>query len=106
MNVLADRLDTAFKALGLSAHKFHAKHKGEGVSRQTLFNMLDIEKEPGFGTVAKVCELEPSISAEYLMRGIGDPVKPGYAINDTDPCAKYKDHIRQQSQQNDEVLSD
>jgi hypothetical protein len=105
MNVLSERLDAAFKALGLTAHKFEKKHKGRAISRATLFNVLNSTNYPRFDTVVAIRELEPSISAEYLLRGIGNPIKPDYALDNNDPCAEYISHISRQAQESLEMLN-
>ncbi|QHV96268.1 hypothetical protein [Spirosoma endbachense] len=105
MNILAERLTKAFDALGLSAHKFAAKHGTERVNRKSVFNLVDEDTRPSFDQVVKVCELEPTISAEYLLRGIGNPIKPDYAIDNTDPCADLIDHIQKQIQDNTSLLA-
>jgi hypothetical protein len=49
-----------------------AKH---GMNRSSLFNLIDPERRPSFEMLERICAAEPRISAEYLLRGEGEPLR-------------------------------
>lgn len=68
---LAERVRTALSALGTTPYKFANEH---GFNRTSMFNLTNVEKHPSFDLVERICEVEPRISAEYLLRGKGNPL--------------------------------
>ncbi|WP_220472576.1 hypothetical protein [Spirosoma foliorum] len=69
---LSERVKTIFDALDTSAHKFAKDHD---FSRTSLFNILSGRNQPIFGLIERMCAAEPRISAEYLLRGEGEPLR-------------------------------
>ncbi|GAB4038630.1 helix-turn-helix domain-containing protein [Spirosoma jeollabukense] len=68
----AERIRTAFSELQTSPHRFANQH---GLNRSSVFNILNGERRPSFDLVERICAVEPRISAEYLLRGEGDPLR-------------------------------
>ena len=72
MQPLAERVQNVFNALDTSAHKMAVRH---GMNRSSLFNLVDPERRPSFDMLERLCIAEPRISAEYLLRGEGEPLR-------------------------------
>ncbi|CCH54460.1 hypothetical protein BN8_03632 [Fibrisoma limi BUZ 3] len=41
----------------------------------TFYNIINGERKPSYSTIEKVCLVESRISAEYLLRAEGDPLR-------------------------------
>lgn len=67
-----ERVKTALVALKTTPYKFANEH---GLNRASLFNVVNQERRPSFDLVERICAVEPRISAEYLLRGEGDPLR-------------------------------
>lgn len=67
-----ERLSTVFDALQSSPYKFANEH---GFNRASLFNLVAGRTKPGFDMLERICEVEPTVSAEYLLRGEGEPLR-------------------------------
>lgn len=72
-----ERVKVVFNALDTSAHKFSKDH---GLSRTSLFNIISGRNQPVFSLVESICMAEPRISAEYLVRGEGEPLRDNQRI--------------------------
>jgi len=69
---LSERVKNVFDALGTTIHKFSKQHE---FSRTSLFNVVSGRNQPVFNLVERLCVAEPRISAEYLLRGEGEPLR-------------------------------
>lgn len=69
---LSERVKMVFEALNTSTHKFAKDHD---FSRTSLFNIVSGRNQPIFGLIERICAAEPRISAEYLLRGEGEPLR-------------------------------
>lgn len=67
-----ERLSSVFDILQSSPYKFANEH---GFNRASLFNLVAGRTKPGLDMLERICEVEPRISAEYLLRGEGDPLR-------------------------------
>ncbi|MVM35497.1 hypothetical protein GO755_36080 [Spirosoma sp. HMF4905] len=67
-----ERVKTALVALNTTPYKFANQY---GLNRASLFNVVNQERRPSFDLVERICAVEPRISAEYLLRGEGDPIR-------------------------------
>ncbi|MDB5241410.1 MAG: hypothetical protein JWP57_2035 [Spirosoma sp.] len=74
------RLQTVLSALGTTANAFGLQH---GLNIQTLYNIAKGRRKPGFDILQAICKAEPRISAEYLLRGEGSPLRHPEIINPT-----------------------
>ena len=68
----AERLKSTFDALNTTAHKFSGSH---GFNRSSMFGMLNGKTRPNLDMLERLCLAEPRISAEYLLRGEGEPLR-------------------------------
>lgn len=67
-----ERIKVIFSALDTTAHKFANAH---GLNRTTVFNLLNEDRRPNFELIERICQAEPRISAEFLVRGEGEPLR-------------------------------
>ncbi len=68
-----ERIKIVLSALGTTAYKFANAHAG--FNKVSMFNMLSPDKRPSFEMLERLCIAEPRISAEYLLRGEGEPLR-------------------------------
>ena len=67
-----ERVVSVFSALQTTPHKFATLY---GFNRVSMYNMVNPERKPGVDMLERVCVAEPRISAEYLLRGEGEPLR-------------------------------
>ena len=72
MQPFSQRIRVVFDALQTSPHRFANAY---GLNRSSIFNTLSEERRPSFDLVERICAVEPRISAEYLLRGEGEPLR-------------------------------
>lgn len=82
------RIKEVMDALDTNVNAFSKQH---GLKRATLYNLLGESRKPNFDTLVSVCTAEPRISAEYLIRGEGKPLRDPDAI---DPVAYAAEQLR------------
>lgn len=66
-----ERLKILIDALGLTAARFSELH---GVSQVSMSKMLNGDTKPSLDTLEKICLANPKISADFLLRGEGQPL--------------------------------
>ncbi|AKD55696.1 hypothetical protein SD10_13085 [Spirosoma radiotolerans] len=72
-----EKLKAIFIALNTTPHKFLIDHQ---FNRMTIYNIVGGRTKPGLEILERLCQAEPRISAEYLLRGEGPPLRdPGKA---------------------------
>jgi hypothetical protein len=79
MEVSQSRLTTVFEALNTTPNAFAKAH---GLNAPTLYGFINGVRSPGFNILAHICESEPRISAEYLLRGTGSPLRDAQRVTD------------------------
>lgn len=67
-----EKLKAIFIALKTTPHRFLIDHQ---FNRMTIYNIVGGRTKPGLEILERICEAEPRISAEYLLRGEGPPLK-------------------------------
>lgn len=67
-----EKLKMIFAALDTTPHKFLIDHR---FNRMTIYNIIGGRTKPGLEILERLCKAEPRISAEYLLRGEGSPLK-------------------------------
>lgn len=67
-----EKLKAIFIALKTTPHKFLIDHQ---FNRMTIYNIVGGRTKPGLEILERLCEAEPRISAEYLLRGEGPPLR-------------------------------
>ncbi|WP_461131986.1 hypothetical protein [Spirosoma lituiforme] len=67
-----EKLKAIFIALKTTPHKFLIDHQ---FNRMTIYNIVGGRTKPGLEILERICQAEPRISAEYLLRGEGPPLK-------------------------------
>ncbi|AUD01782.1 hypothetical protein [Spirosoma pollinicola] len=67
-----EKIKTIFAALDTTPHKFLTQHR---FNRMTIYNIVGGRTKPGLEILERICVAEPRISAEYLLRGEGAPLK-------------------------------
>lgn len=72
MITIDEKLKTIFAALKTTPHKFLTHHH---FNRMTIYNIIGGRTKPGLEILERICTAEPQISAEYLLRGEGPPLK-------------------------------
>lgn len=80
------RVELVLKEKGLSVNLFA---KGCGVSQQTLSDQFRGRCKLSYVTISAILEYFPDLSAEWLLRGEGDMLKPAEA--DTTPLPLAED---------------
>lgn len=68
-----ERIKQVLSALGTTPYKFASEH--DGFNKATMFNMLSPDRRPSFEILERMCAVQPRISAEYLLRGEGEPLR-------------------------------
>lgn len=93
MQPLSERVKAVLDALGTTVHRFSKNHD---FSRTSLFNVVSGRNQPVFSLVERLCAAEPRISAEYLLRGEGEPLrdeKLATALTTVDELRAFKEQI-------------
>lgn len=72
MELAQARIKAVFEALGTTANAFARTH---GLNVPTIYGFVNGTRSPGFETLVTICYAEPKISAEFLLRGIGNPLR-------------------------------
>lgn len=72
METIQARMNIVFNSLNTNANAFGKKH---GLNIPTIYNLVKGNRAPRFETLVEICNAEPSISAEYLIRGQGKPLR-------------------------------
>lgn len=72
MGLAQTRIKETFKALDTTANAFALTH---GLNVPTVYGFVSGSRSPGFDTLVNLCAVEPRISAEYLLRGTGEPLR-------------------------------
>ena len=72
MELAQSRLKTILESLSTTANAFAKKHS---MNANTLYGFLNGDRSPGYDTLVTMCASEPRISAEYLLRGEGEPLR-------------------------------
>lgn len=68
-----ERAREVFIALGTTPSRFAKEHPG--FNHVSLFNLINPDRRPSLGMLERICVAEPRISAEYLIRGEGSPLR-------------------------------
>lgn len=79
MEVSQTRLTAIFDALNTNPSAFAKAH---GLNAPTVYGFVNGVRSPGFNILAHICESEPRISAEYLLRGTGSPLRDAQIVTD------------------------
>ena len=72
MNQAQARIKAVFEALNTTANAFALTH---GFNVPTMYGFVNGQRSPGFDTLVNICQAEPRISAEFLLRGEGQPLR-------------------------------
>jgi len=92
---LPERLGLVFDALQTSPYKFANEH---GFNRASLFNLVSGRTRPSFDMLERICKVEPRISAEYLLRGEGEPLRDqrmAANLSTVEQLLEFKEEINQ-----------
>lgn len=106
MTPIQQRLHNIFAALNTNPSRFAADH---GMSRQTMYSIASGRNEPSTGLLVHICESEPRISAEYLLRGEGEPLrdmKPSGNMETIRTLLEMQAHMNQFIEKKAKVLHD
>jgi transcriptional regulator with XRE-family HTH domain len=71
METAQTRIKSILEALHTTANAFAREH---GMNAPTLYGFINGTRSPGFEILSHICESEPRISAEFLLRGAGEPL--------------------------------
>lgn len=71
MSTSKERIRHIFTALGLTQSQFASQY---GINRQTMYSIASGRNEPSLKLLMQLCDVEPRISAEYLLKGTGSPL--------------------------------
>jgi hypothetical protein len=66
------RITMIFEALHTTANAFARIHN---MNVPTLYGFVNGTRSPGFEILTYICAAEPRISAEFLLRGEGEPLR-------------------------------
>lgn len=99
MKTIGERLTAVFVELGTTASAFAVQHS---LNAPTLYNIVSGRRSPHYQTVVDICRAEPRISAEYLIRGEGQPLRNPLAI---DPAVYARALLLEVEQQVIDVFS-
>lgn len=72
MTTLNQRVQIVFERLETNAHAFAEAHS---LVASSLYNIVKNNRRPNSETLERICYAEPRISAEYLLRGEGEPLR-------------------------------
>ena len=72
MKPFSERLSIIFKSLNTTPYRF--ANENEGFNKAGVFNMIGGRTKPNLDMLERICAAEPRISAEYLLRGKGEPL--------------------------------
>jgi hypothetical protein len=95
MTTINQRVQTAFNALETNAHAFAEVH---GLVASSLYNVVKNNRKPSSETLERICIAEPRISAEYLLRGEGEPLRDArlaMALTTVEELQGFKQEINQ-----------
>ncbi len=67
-----EKLRAVFTALNTTPHRFANDHR---LGRTTIFNIVGGKAKPGLDILQQLCKADTRISAEYLLRGEGEPLR-------------------------------
>ena len=67
-----ERAQNVFSALNTTPNRFAVEHGFNGAS---MYNLVTPNRRPGLEMLERICTVEPRISAEYLLRGEGTPLR-------------------------------
>ena len=95
----ADRFRSTLEALELTAYGLAGKHS---LNRSSMFNMLRSKTRPNLDMLERLCELEPAISAEYLIRGEGPPLREFQNVS----AVKTIQQLRDLQEQINKIIED
>ena len=95
MTLLPERLSSTFLALETTPFKFANEY---GFNRASIFNLVAGRTKPGFEMLERICTVEPRISAEYLLRGEGEPLRnlsAPTALNTVQQLRKFQEQMNE-----------
>ncbi|MVM36235.1 hypothetical protein GO755_39865 [Spirosoma sp. HMF4905] len=72
MVTINQRVQIIFERLQTNAHAFAETHR---LVASSLYNIVKNNRKPNSETLERMCAVEPRISAEYLLRGEGEPLR-------------------------------
>jgi predicted transcriptional regulator len=72
MTTINERVQLIFDELDTNAHAFAEAHS---LVASSLYNVVKNNRKPNSETLERVCLAEPRISAEFLLRGEGKPLR-------------------------------
>ena len=72
MTTINQRVQTIFEHLQTNAHAFAETHN---LVASSLYNIVKNNRKPNSETLERICGVELRISAEYLLRGEGGPLR-------------------------------
>ncbi|MBD2757171.1 hypothetical protein IC230_30120 [Spirosoma sp. BT704] len=78
MPTLNQRVQIVFERLDTNAHAFAEAHS---LVASSLYNIVKNNRRPNSETLERMCAAEPRISAEYLLRGEGEPLRDARMIS-------------------------
>ena len=105
MTPLSERLQEVFNALDTNAYKFATHH---GMAKVPLYNILSGKSKPGFELLEKICEAEQTISAEYLLRGEGAPLRgmQGFVSSSAQTVNRLEENLRSEKQKTERLMNE
>ncbi|GAB4035467.1 hypothetical protein [Spirosoma jeollabukense] len=66
------RIKAILDALNTTPNAFALAY---GLNVPTMYAFANGSRNPGYDTLVSICTVEPRISAEYLLRGEGEPLR-------------------------------
>lgn len=66
-------------ALQTTPNAFARTH---GINVPTMYGFVNGTRNPGYDVLFSICKAEPRISAEYLLRGTGSPLRDAQRVTD------------------------
>jgi hypothetical protein len=99
---ISEKLKVIFDALNTTPHRFLVDHH---FNRMTIYNIVGGRTKPGLEILEKICAVEPRISAEYLLRGEGPPLKETAKPEPVDVIRRLRERQAQPHRTIDESFS-
>lgn len=95
MLTINQRVQTVFERLQTNAHAFAETHS---LVASSLYNIVKNNRKPNSETLERICKVEPRISAEYLLRGEGEPLRDqrmAANLSTVEQLLEFKEEINQ-----------
>lgn len=79
MDQVKTHIGNIIDALQTTPNAFARTH---GINVPTMYGFVNGTRKPGYDVLVAICKAEPRISAEYLLRGTGSPLRNAQIVTD------------------------